>query len=808
MVSLVLVSHSAALAEGVAELAREMGGEEVAIAAAGGLDDGAIGTDAARVMLAVEEVRSPDGVLVLMDLGSALMSAEMALEMLDPDGGPVMMSAAPLVEGAVAAAARARGGADLAEVAREARGALAMKTSQLGEEDAEDAGAAVEVAADALEARLPVANRLGLHARPAGRIVSAVGGLDAQVTLEARGRSADARSLTAIAVLAVRQGAEVVAHASGPDAQRALDALAALAAGNWGDDDAAEPAAAPTAAPAPADTPAGDRLRGAGASPGIALGPARRLETVEPEVAEEPAGSPAEEQARLAAARDAVRDDLAAAGRALAGPEAEIFDAHRMLLDDAALVTPAEQRIADGAAAGAAWRDAAQDAAAAFRALDDAYLRERAVDVEDVARRVLARLAGVQAGAVLREPGIVLADELTPGEAAALDPARALGLLTARGGATGHAAIVARALGIPAVIGAGPAVLAIAEGTPLALDGAAGVVDIDPGASAVASYEARRQAEAAERAEALAAAAAPAALADGTRIEVFANLGAPGEAAGAVAQGAEGVGLLRTEFLFLGRETAPTEDEQVELLTAVAVGMQGRPVVVRTLDAGADKPLPFLRQPPEDNPFLGVRGIRLSLAEQALFRTQLRAILRVAARHPIAVMFPMVATLAEFRSRATAAGGGADRAGRACAARGRRDGRGPGARARGRRVRRGGRLLLRGHERPLPVRDGGRTRERGARRPARGGPAVGARAHRARGRGGRRARALGRRLRRARGRPRGGRAAGRPGRARAEHGAEPDPGGEGGAAGGRPDRRRGGGSSGAARRRAVASAPS
>jgi phosphoenolpyruvate-protein phosphotransferase len=392
------------------------------------------------------------------------------------------------------------------------------------------------------------------------------------------------------------------------------------------------------------------RLRGAGASPGIALGPARHLETVEPEVAEEPAGAPDEERARLADARAAVREDLAAAAAGLRGPEAEIFDAHRLLLDDAALVAPAERRVADGEAAGPAWRAAAAEAAAAFRALDDPYLRERAVDVEDVARRVLARLAGVRAGAVLREPGIVLADELTPGDAAALDPERALGLVTARGGATGHAAIVARALGIPAVIGAGPGVLDVADGTPLALDGGAGVVEVAPDAAAVAAYAARRDAEAAARAEALAAAAEPATLADGTRVEVFANLGAPGEAPGAVAQGAEGVGLLRTEFLFLEREAAPSEDEQVELLRAVARGMQGRPVVVRTLDAGADKPLPFLRQAREDNPFLGVRGIRLSLAEPALLRTQLRAILRVAAEHPIAVMFPMVATLDEFRA--------------------------------------------------------------------------------------------------------------------------------------------------------------
>ena len=292
-----------------------------------------------------------------------------------------------------------------------------MKTSQLGEEpEAAPAPspAPAAPAADALEAALRVGNALGLHARPAGRIVSALGGLDAQVALESGGRTADARSLTAIAVLAARRGAELVARASGPDAQRALDALAALAARNWGDDDAATPGARlaspppPPAAPsgaAAASIPAGGRLHGAAASPGIVLGPARHLETVEPEVAETPSGSPEEERRRLAAARDAVREDLAAAGRALAGPEAEIFDAHRMLLDDAALVTPAEQRIADGEAAGVAWRAAAEQAAAAFRALDDPYLRERAVDVEDVARRVLARLAGVSGGAVLRRAG-------------------------------------------------------------------------------------------------------------------------------------------------------------------------------------------------------------------------------------------------------------------------------------------------------------------------------------------------------------------------------------------------------------------
>jgi len=705
VVGLVIVSHSAALAEGVVQLAREMGGEEVAIEAAGGMDDGAVGTDAERVRAAVERVRSPDGVLILMDLGSALMSAEIATEMIEPDGGPVALSAAPLVEGAVAAAARARGGASLDEVATEARGALAMKTSQLGEEPEVAAAGAGEPAGDALEARLRVDNRLGLHARPAARFVEAVSGFDARVEVgnaTRRKGPADGRSLTGLAVLGVRQGDEIVVRASGAQARAALDALSALAERNWGDADdvakrgatkgayttgdatadaataeaasgVASPAgpaaggptapstgaAAPPGPTAPSTVAAapltpGTRLRGAAASAGIAIGPARRLVPQEPPIADRPSGTPDEERARLDAARAEVRDDVEAA-RALVqqrggAEEAEIFAAHALLLDDAAIVEPALRGIEAGSGAAAAWHAAAAYAAAAFRALDDPYLRERAVDVEDVARRVLARLAGTPAGAAPQAPGIVVADELTPGEAAGLDPAVAWAIATARGGPTGHAAILARALGIPAVVGLGETLLALPEGTPLVLDGAAGVLDVDPGAEAVTELEARRDAEVAARPAMLARAREPGALRDGRRIEVFANVGSPAEARLAVDQGAEGVGLLRTEFLFLDRATPPDEEEQVDVLREIAQALEGRLVIVRTLDAGADKPLPFLRQAPEDNPFLGRRGIRLSLAEPALFRTQLRAILRVAAEHPLAVMFPMVATRAELRA--------------------------------------------------------------------------------------------------------------------------------------------------------------
>jgi multiphosphoryl transfer protein len=674
MVGLVIVSHSAALADGVVELAREMGGGDVQIEAAGGIEDGALGTDAARVYDAVERVRSPDGVLVLMDLGSALMSAEMAAEMADPEGGPILLSEAPLVEGAVAAAARARGGGSLEEVAREARGALAVKSTQLGGEEPEKAPERPAQAGEEVEElRVVVNNRLGLHARPAARFVGALAGIDASVEVvnESRGRGpADGRSLTGLATLAVGQGDEIVVTASGEGAVDALAALRELASENFGDAaEGEEPAgdarrADRSAAAARADSVAaaettspprpGTRLRGVAASSGIAIGPARPLRPQEPPVEEGPGGTPAEERTRLDAALAAARADLEktrATVAARAGDaEAEIFTAHALLLDDAAIVEPALRRIDEGEPAGRAWQAASHEAASAFRALEDPYLRERAVDVEDVSARVLARLAGVPVGAVLDAPGIVVADELTPREAAGLDPADAWAIATARGGDTAHAAILARALGIPAVVGLGGSLLAIAEDTPLVVDGDAGVIHVDPGPETIAEHERRREAAEGERRAALALAGEPGALRDGRRVEIFANVGSLAEARLALDNGAEGIGLLRTEFLFLDRTDPPSEEEQADVLREIAGALEGRPVVVRTLDTGADKPLPFLRQDAEPNPFLGRRGIRLSLSSPDLLRTQLRAILRVAAEHPLKVMFPMVATLDELRA--------------------------------------------------------------------------------------------------------------------------------------------------------------
>jgi phosphocarrier protein FPr len=676
VVGLVVVSHSAMLARGVVELARQMGGDQVTIEAAGGMaePEGAIGTDVELVHAAIGRAAGPDGVLVLMDLGSAVMSAEMAAEMVAAEAGPrVVLCEAPLVEGAVAAAARAGAGAPLDEVAAEARSALGMKAAQLGV-DAGGPDAAVAAPAGETELRLTVPNELGLHARPAARFVETASRFDARITVvdETTGRGpADARSLTALVTLGVRQGHSILLQAGGPQAEPALAALRELAEAGFGDEDGAAPAPAAASSPAAATTPsppttsslpatssspptAGDRLEGVPASSGIVIAPARHPAELVAVTEETPTGDPASELVRLDEARAAARADIEAAKQKIAAEagatEAGIFEAHLLLLEDAALLDPARRAIEDGRGAAAAWRAAVEEAAAAYRALDDPYLRERAADVDDVGGRVLRHLTGAAAPGGIDSPGVLVVRDLTPGDAAALDRDLVLGLAVARGGATSHAAILARALGIPSVVGLGDPVLAVAEGTPVVVDGDAGTLEVDPPREVVIERE-RAAAAAQELGQrARDRAREPARTQDGTTIEVAANVGSPQDAAGAVELGADGIGLLRTEFLFLDRDDAPSEDEQRAVYEQIAAAMDGRPVIVRTLDAGADKPLPFLRQAPEDNPFLGVRGIRLGLARPELLRTQLRAIAAVAERHPIKIMFPMVTTVAEYRA--------------------------------------------------------------------------------------------------------------------------------------------------------------
>ncbi|MGZ8629587.1 MAG: phosphoenolpyruvate--protein phosphotransferase, partial [Actinomycetota bacterium] len=414
-------------------------------------------------------------------------------------------------------------------------------------------------------------------------------------------------------------------------------------------------------------------LAGFAASPGIAVGELRRFHTPRLEIPDAEAADPAVELGQLESAVRGAAEAIAGQRYDVAArageDEARIFDAHLLFLRDEALLEPARSTIRDrGSSAAHAWDDAVDAVAATWDALDDEYMRARAIDLRSVGVQVLARILGVAVPAPrVDAPGILVAADLTPADTAGLDPGTALGIVTAHGGPTSHAAVLARALGIPAVVGVGPLVLSLPEGSSLAVDGARGEVRVDPPADVVARYEIERRQRSRRLAQLRTRAAEPAMTLDGTVVEVAANVGRPGEVAAAVAAGADGIGLFRTEFLFMDRDSLPDEQEQEAAYRAAAEALGGRPLLVRTLDAGADKPVAALGQAREANPFLGVRGIRLGLKRPDLLLAQLRALLRVAADHPVRVMFPMISTTDELvaaraalgRARRTTGVGGA-----------------------------------------------------------------------------------------------------------------------------------------------------
>lgn len=659
MVGLVIVSHSARLAEGVAELARGMAGPDVLLAATGGLDlpDRPLGTDANLVLQAIEQVYSDDGVLILMDLGSALLSTEMALDALPPEKRDrILLCEAPLVEGALAAAVQARIGATLDQVAAEARGALAAKIAHLG--GSTDVAPASELPGEGLTLRLTVHNRLGLHARPAARFVQTAARFAANISVRnlTSGRGAvNAKSINLVATLGVRSGHEIEVIASGPQADEALAAIQALADDNFGDDES--DAATQVATPAPIATPIDSHaLAGHPASPGIAIGPARLFRPAAPSIPTHPTYDPRADWDAIMAAIDKTRAQIRAMRDSVekrsGNYTASLFDAHLLILEDSSLLQPVCDAIFDDKLnAAAAWARATENVADAYRALDDEYLSARAADVIDVQRQVLLNLLGeTLLTPVMGAPGILVAPDLTPADTARLDPTFVLGICTAFGGPTSHSAILARSFGIPAVVGVGESILNLNEDTQLIIDGASGQVWIEPDADRLAEYAQRVESERIARESARVAAAAPAITHDGRRIEVAANIGSPHDASVAVREGAESVGLFRTEFLFLDRQTAPDEEEQYAVYRVTAEALEQRSLIIRTLDAGGDKPLPYLNLEHEANPFLGWRAIRLCLAQPEFFKTQLRAIVRVAAEFPVKVMFPMIATLDEWRA--------------------------------------------------------------------------------------------------------------------------------------------------------------
>jgi phosphocarrier protein FPr len=657
MVGIVVVSHSRHLAESAVELALQMvRGAPPPIAIAAGLDEGVLGTDAVRVREAIDEVASADGVLVVMDLGSAVLSAELALDL---DSGAsetrVVLSAAPLVEGLVAAVVLAAAGADLDEVAADARQAGEIKATLLGSGSTpagEPAGGEVEPGAHTAPAariELALRNQHGLHARPASRLVDTIRRFDAEVSLRnvtTGSPPVNGRSVSALSTLGALRGHHIEVAASGRQAREAITAIAAIVGRNFDEDVRPVP---PDIAPPPA--PVSGPLS---ASPGIGVGPKLSLTTTALEIDDRPPGTPDVERDRLVAAITRTRTELGDTrdhvAHAVGEHDAAIFDAHQLLLEDDDLAGAALRLIdQEGVAADRAWRRAVDALDGRFRALADPYLRARAQDVRSVGDQVLAHLLGIELGGDVAK-GVVVATDLTPADVARLDPAHVDGIVTAYGSPVSHGAILARSLGIPAVVAAGEAVLTVPDGTVLVVDGSAGAVIVDPSPEALTDYLDRAAAQRRQAEALIATAAGPASTTDGLVVDVTANVASVDDALAAAANGADAVGLLRSEFLFLDRDDPPTEDEQVEAYLAVADAIGGRRLTVRTLDAGGDKPLHYLPSTIEANPFLGRRGIRLSLQQAALFKQQLRALVRTGLQHPVTALFPMVATVDELHA--------------------------------------------------------------------------------------------------------------------------------------------------------------
>ena len=399
------------------------------------------------------------------------------------------------------------------------------------------------------------------------------------------------------------------------------------------------------------------KWQGKGVSEGLAMAQIHLFTPKLPEISRQPAADAEAEVAKLektlAAAEEELRGLYETAKEKMGEQEAEIFDAHLTILgDEYSVREPIIQRIREQKQnAAAAITDQFDELAQMFRSLGDELMAERAADAEDLKQQLLRICLGCgrQDLSVLPGDVIVLAEELTPSDTVRMDTAHVKGIATRLGGATAHSAIIARTLGIPAAAGIDGWQTEALNGHMAILDGADGTLTVDPTDEETACYQSRK-AQADCEAQALEAfRTCPSQTKDGAALEICANIGTPQEAQQAMKYGADGVGLFRSEFLFMDRDALPTEDEQFEAYRTAAQTMAGKPLIIRTLDVGGDKKLPTLELPHEDNPFLGFRAIRMTLSHPEIFRPQLRAILRAAAYGDVRVMFPMIGSLDQLR---------------------------------------------------------------------------------------------------------------------------------------------------------------
>ncbi|GAC1380808.1 MAG: phosphoenolpyruvate--protein phosphotransferase [Ktedonobacteraceae bacterium] len=706
-VGLVIVSHSTQLAAGVAELASQMIQHKVPIAAAGGAtgDSGDIlGTSVDKILAAIQSVDGPDGVLVLMDLGSAILSTEMALELLDSEQAErIQLSYAPLVEGAMAAAIEASIGHTLMEIKQAAEKTasreqlrLLKPLQSLQEETPFDpTGHPFEQPAalfHALEVQLTVTNPTGLHARPATLFVQTAAQFHSRIEASGRERQTEATNIIGVLSLGLRQGDTLTLRANGVEAEAALEALSNLVQADFYETAPAKSASllpkssqaeqsekVELSIPQAAQEVAQETWQAVATSPGVAIGSALlytsdnlTLSTVEQRSIS--AVQVASEQERLRRGLADTTQELHALARSLQSrigqADAAIFTAQALMLQDTVLLDAALHQIAEQHVdAASALVTVSEQQASTLQNLDNPLLAARAIDLRDAISRVLRRLSAQIAPrrdlSALTQPVILLAQDLTPSDTALLRPETVLGICTTQGGPTAHSSIIARALGIPAIAGLPETtLLKIHADDQLGLDADNGLLYHFPSSETRAQLQQRlvlQQQQQTERKTTAQQAQHPVDI-NGRHISLLANIGSEAEAEAAQQWRAEGIGLLRTEFLFANASSFPAEDEQrhhyIRIFQAFRddTAPHQKPIVVRTLDAGADKPMPALERmlgaTTEANPALGLRGIRISLAHQFLLEQQLTALLLAAAETEINlhIMFPMITTVEELRS--------------------------------------------------------------------------------------------------------------------------------------------------------------
>ena len=504
--------------------------------------------------------------------------------------------------------------------------------------------AADEEEGDALFSKpLTLPNANGLHARPAAVFAQAAKGFNASIYLHKQTQSANAKSLVAIMALQTVHGDSLQVSAAGEDAEAAIAALVALLAQGCG-----ETVAAPAALVEPVLSTS--VLKGVCASPGSAFGQVVQVTEPELNITETGAGEALEHtalQRGLSAASGALQ---ALQGKAVGSAQADIFRAHQELLEDPTLLEHAHKLLAEGKSAAFAWSSATAATVKVFQGLGNALIAERAADLADVGQRVLKLILGIEDSAWdLPERAILIAEQLTPSQTASLDTRKVLGFVTVGGGATSHVAILARALGLPAICGVPSQVLALVNGKQVLLDADKGELHLDPNLTEIEQLEAARKQQVQRRQRDVAQAFLPATTRDGHHVEITANVASLQEVEHSLTLGGEGVGLLRSEFLYLDRNRAPSPEEQAGTYTAIARALgTERNLVVRTLDVGGDKPLAYVPMAAETNPFLGLRGIRLCLERPELLREQFRAILASAGFARLHIMLPMVSLLSEL----------------------------------------------------------------------------------------------------------------------------------------------------------------